>query len=222
VDVEYVGHPLLDVVSEEIRSGAGKDFPELQGGSGKPVIALLPGSRKQEIRRMLPVMAGMASRFQGYSFVIAGAPGIEPGFYRAFPCARTLSVISGQTHRLLMHAHAALVTSGTATLETAMFGVPQVVCYKGGSLSYFIARQLVDVKYISLVNLITGREVVRELIQGGLTAKKLRRELSDILSGPGRDRVLAGYRDMMGMIGEPGAAARTASGILKAISAQGK
>jgi lipid-A-disaccharide synthase len=194
-EVEYVGHPLVEVI-EEKQSGVGS--PE----SGKtkqtnspltihhspnapdaPVIALLPGSRKQEIEKKLPVMLEVAKEFPEYQFVVAMAPGQEDAFYEPFLAPyRNVATVRNQTYDLLLRAKAALVTSGTATLETALFGVPEVVCYKGSEISYQIAKRLITIKYISLVNLIMDKEVVRELIQKEMNSANLVKELKLLLS----------------------------------------
>lgn len=182
-DVEYVGHPLV----EEIEKFKGENFP--LNGSEEPSakIAVLPGSRKQEIRKKLPVMLAISRHFPEYQFVVAKAPGIEEAFYtKLLNTYSHVSSVSGKTYELLMQAKAALVTSGTATLETALFGVPEVVCYKGSFLSYQIGRRLVKVKYISLVNLILNKPVVKELIQHKLTAANLQHELNEILTNQDR------------------------------------
>ena len=178
-ETEYVGHPLVEVIAQEKLK-----IPE-QRFSAKPIIALLPGSRQQEILKKLPIMLEVSAFFPAYQFIVAKAPGMEDGFYEALlqPYANVSSV-RGQTYQLLLQSKAALVTSGTATLETALFGVPEVVCYKGSNVSYQIAKRLIKVKYISLVNLIMDRLVVKELIQDELTAVNLQKELYEILTNP--------------------------------------
>lgn len=175
-EVEYVGHPLVEVVDQRIAAGTGQPL------AGKPVIALLPGSRKQEIIKKLPVMLEVSRLFPDYQFVVAKAPGMDESFYdnmlQAYP---NVTYTQNATYELLLQSAAALVTSGTATLETALFGVPEVVCYKGSPVSYAIAKRVIKVKFISLVNLIMDRLVVKELIQHDLTAAHLNRELNDIL-----------------------------------------
>jgi len=211
--VDFTGHPLLDVV---IRPSAYQDsdaFRATHQLSGKPIISLLPGSRKQEIRRMLPVMAVLAGRFPGYEFVIVGAPSIEPSFYRQVAGPDSPVILFGQTHELLRRAHAALVTSGTATLETALYGIPQVVCYRGGSVSYAIARRIVDVKFISLVNLVMDRQVVKELIQGDFNAENLEKELNAILEVGNRSRIISEYDLLREKLGGEGASRRAAIAI---------
>jgi lipid-A-disaccharide synthase len=186
-EVEYVGHPLVEVI-ESYQSKAKENKSNLPNYP-LPVIALLPGSRKQEILKKLPVMLEMSRLFAGYHFVVAKAPGLDNAFYnellKGYP---NVSSIENKTYDLLLQAKAACVTSGTATLETALFGVPEVICYKGSAISYQIAKRLIKVKYISLVNLIMGKPVVKELIQDDLNATQLRLELNDLLSNPQRQQ----------------------------------
>lgn len=174
--VDYVGHPLISVVKKYQAS------PPAAPLADRKIIALLPGSRKQEINIKLPIMLEMTKYFPDYEFIIAQAPGLPDDFINRFTQAYPhVSSVQNQTYELLRQSTAALVTSGTATLETALFGVPQVVCYKGGAISYFFAKYLVKVKYISLVNLIMDKEVVKELIQNDLNEENLRQELQKIL-----------------------------------------
>ena len=176
-EVEYVGHPLVQVV-ESYESG-----DRSQPLSDKPIVALLPGSRKQEIAKKLPVMLNVCKHFPDHQFIIAQAPAIEDSFYKQFTRQYpNVSWVKNKTYDLLMQAKAALVTSGTATLETALFGVPQVVCYKGSYFTYHIAKWLVKVKYIAMVNLIMDKPVVKELIQNELTAENLKQELNEQLT----------------------------------------
>lgn len=211
-EVDFVGHPLMDVVDEKPEE---ESFREDNGLSNRPIIALLPGSRKQEIERMLEVMLEVAPAFPEYQFVIAGAPSQPEGFYRrildkAPPHAGQARLVDNQTYALLRHAEAALVTSGTATLETALFGVPQVVCYRGGRLSYLIARRLVNVEFIALANLIAGKEVVKELIQDECTADNLKTELQKLLQPEHRQRIQEGYALIRERMGQPGASRKAA------------
>lgn len=184
-EVEYVGHPLVQVVED-----ANKEFVLNPPAAGSPlneknIVAILPGSRKQEIAKKLPVMLEVSTRFPEYRFIVAKSASIEDEFYESFLANyKTVRSIRNKTYSLLIQSKAALVTSGTATLETALFGVPQVVCYKGSSVSYQIAKMVIKVKFISLVNLILNREVVKELIQGDFTAENAGRELSRILKDP--------------------------------------
>lgn len=211
VEVDFVGHPLLDVTDKPADDT--DFFMQLNLSVKKPLVALLPGSRRQEIDRILPLMAGVAEYFPDHQFVVAGAPSIEPGFYRKIlSSAKNVKLVHNQTYPLLRHATAALVTSGTATLETALFKVPQVVCYQGNALSFWLAKRLVGkrVKYISLVNLIADREVVRELLQDDLTGDNLRNNLRKILEGPERALILQQYDEIRRELGTAGASKRTA------------
>ena len=184
--VEYIGHPLVQVVEEAMNHQQSNPV-ELSPLNQHNVIALLPGSREQEVAKKLPVMLEASKSFGDYHFIIAKAPSLPDEFYEKFlagyPQVRS---IRNRTYQLLMQAKAALVTSGTATLETALFGVPQVVCYKGSVVSYQIAKRLVKIKYISLVNLIMDKQVVTELIQDKLTTQNTVRELKEILDNPDR------------------------------------
>jgi lipid-A-disaccharide synthase len=177
-DVEYVGHPLVEVIESEKQSGS--------EGMGKPVVALLPGSRKQEILKKLPIMLQVTPSFESVHFIVAKAPAIELSFYNELLQPYPDVSVTDRTYELLKTAEAALVTSGTATLETALFAVPEVVCYKGSAISYQIAKRVIRVKYISLVNLIMDKLVVKELIQDELTPSNLTKELNDILFNPDR------------------------------------
>jgi len=174
--VEYVGHPLVQVINEFLEVHSKKQT------GGKPIIALLPGSRQQEVAKKLPIMLAASKKFSDYQFVVAKTSSLSDEFYfeflKDFP---DVIAVKDQTYNLLSQAVAALVTSGTATLETALFGVPEVVCYKGSSVSYEIAKRLVKIKYISLVNLIMDKPVVKELIQNDLTVNNIVRELNSIL-----------------------------------------
>jgi lipid-A-disaccharide synthase len=185
-DVEYVGHPLVDVIEQKM-SEAEPLTTQVSPLQAERIVAILPGSRKQEVLKKLPVMLEASRHFPDYRFIVAKASSLPDEFYQpflnAFPHTRT---IRNNTYTLLMQAKAALVTSGTATLETALFGVPQVVCYKGSALSYQIAKRLIKVKYISLVNLIMNKPVVKELIQDEMNAGNLRIELDRILHDEGR------------------------------------
>ncbi|MCB0704609.1 MAG: lipid-A-disaccharide synthase [Saprospiraceae bacterium] len=206
MDVDFVGHPLLDITANFQKDAR---FREKHKLDKRPIIALLPGSRKQEISRLLPLMAEVAGAFPEYQFVIAGAPSTEESFYRSLlGNDQSIQLIHGDTYQLLAQASAALVTSGTATLETALFNVPQVVCYKGSPLSYLIARQLVRVKYISLVNLIADKKVVEELIQENCTVNRMREELLYILNQGKAADIRSGYAELRQLLGKPGASSR--------------
>jgi lipid-A-disaccharide synthase len=174
--VTYVGHPLIEVVNDENNKPLPAAIP------GKPIIAILPGSRSQEIRAKLPVMLQMVQHFPSYSFVIAQAPSQPDSLYHEFIGNTPVTLLKGGTYNLLRQAKAALVTSGTATLETALFGVPEVVCYKGNAVSFWLATKLVSIKYISLVNLIMDKPVIKELIQGELIESNLKDELGRLLN----------------------------------------
>lgn len=207
----YVGNPLKDYI---LNFKGNPDFRQLNGLDERPVIALLPGSRNQEIERMLPIMLTVCSYFQEYQFVIAGAPNYSEQYYKEYLLDDEVKVIYGNTYELLKISQAALVTSGTATLETALFGVPQVVCYKTGSLNYFLAKRLIKVKYISLVNLIMNKEIVKELIQDDLNYLQLRAELDKILHGSkNRKLLLEEYHKLQETLGPVGASKRTAQAI---------
>jgi lipid-A-disaccharide synthase len=208
-DVSFVGHPLLDAVTD-YHEGQ----PSAGGHAEKPLISLLPGSRKQEISRMLPVMAEVAATYRDHSVVVAAAPSIDDEFYQGLTDGKVRLERSG-VYSVLSNSHAALVTSGTATLETALFKVPQVVCYKGSTLSYFIARHIVSVPFISLVNLIMGREVVKELVQNDFKPKKLKAELDNILKDKVRRRIIDDYGELAHKLGGPGASDATAKEILE-------
>ena len=221
--ITYVGNPCVDAVAA-FREKGEESFSGLtaaNGLGGKPIIALLAGSRKQEIKDNLPRMVKAAESFPQYQYVVAGAPGIDPSFYRRYIGADT-EIVFGQTYRLLRQVEAALVTSGTATLETALFRVPQVVCYytAAGKLVSFLRRHILKVKYISLVNLIAGREVVKELVADGMTVDNLKAELARILpGGAGREAVLSGYDRLIRILGSPGASERAAHEIVRSLSA---
>jgi lipid-A-disaccharide synthase len=215
--VDYVGHPLMEVLEAEQPAAAAERL------SDKPVVALLPGSRKQEILHKLPVMLQMAAFFPGYQFIVARAPGMDAGFYASMMAGfDNVSAVSGQTYSLLKQSEAALVTSGTATLETALLGIPEVVCYKGSAISYQIGKRLIRVKYISLVNLIMDEPLVTELIQQDLTPEKLKKELADLLFNPLKKQALqAGYAALREKLVTGGTASRNAAEIITAMAAAG-
>lgn len=208
--VDFVGHPLLDAIKPE--ENTNNDLRVELALDERPLIAMLPGSRRQEIRKMLPVMIQMTEHFPAYQFVIAAAPSIPHSYYKQYYDDQDVRIVSGKMHLILKLASAAMVTSGTATLETALFRVPQVVCYKGGWLSYHIARRLVtDINYISLVNLIMDREVVKELIQGAFNAENLKEELSRLISDENyRLKMHSALDELHEKLGGPGASAKAA------------
>jgi lipid-A-disaccharide synthase len=200
-EVEYVGHPLVEEIEKfKIESLKLKVGEESSTFNLQPLtkIALLPGSRKQEILKKLPVMLEVSKAFSAYQFIVAKAPGVDDNFYSSLLAPyNNVSAVSGKTYDLLLEAKAALVTSGTATLETALFSVPEVVCYKGSFLSYEIGRRLVKVKFISLVNLIMNKLVVKELIQHDMNARNLEHELHELLTN--EQRILQMKKDYAGL-----------------------
>ena len=194
--IHYVGNPTADEVRAFLRSSP--------VANKEPIIALLAGSRKQEIKDNLPAMLQAVKPYENnYQIVVAGAPGIEPSYYQQFMQGSQADIVFGQTYALLAKSHAALVTSGTATLETCLFGVPQVVCYKipTPAVLGFLRRHFLKVKYVSLVNLVAGREVVKELLED-FSVANIRSELQKILSGPDRDRMLQGYQEVKQALGD--------------------
>ncbi|MDH3381648.1 MAG: lipid-A-disaccharide synthase [Flavobacteriaceae bacterium] len=207
--VHFVGHPLLDAISDKLTPSE-EEFRKKYQLSEKPIIALLPGSRKQEINKMLSVMLEMIADFPAYQFVIAGAPSQEFEFYQPFLKNYKVKFISNKTYDLLANSYAAIVTSGTATLETALFKVPQIVCYKANSISYMIAKRLVNLKYISLVNLIMDKEVVTELIQDDFNTNRLKMELQKILDENYRKEIFMNYFELEKVLGGKGASDRIA------------
>jgi lipid-A-disaccharide synthase len=213
IAVDFVGHPLLDAVA-----GIEKDesFLLQENPSKKPIIALLPGSRKQEIKVMLPIMLRLQKSYPDYLFVVAGAPSIADDFYLKFIRNEQVLLVKNKTYSLLQVAEVALVSSGTATLETALFDVPQVVCYKGSNISYWIAKRLIKVKYISLVNLIMDNVVVKELIQNELTDKNLNQELKSlVIGGLKRREMKDAYKALRVKLGGQGASEKTAQLMLE-------
>ncbi|MFD3002277.1 lipid-A-disaccharide synthase [Pontibacter toksunensis] len=177
--VDYVGNPVNDSVTDHVRTPDFRIRNKLY--NNKPIIAILPGSRKQEIEGMLDVMLSVLPSFRDYQFVVAGVSNLSKAYYEQYNKDPNIKIVYDQTYDLLAHARAALVTSGTATLETALFGVPQVVCYRTSAISYSIAKMVIKVPYISLVNLIADKPVVTELIQDDFTPKKIIAELKNVL-----------------------------------------
>ncbi len=212
-DVEYVGHPLVEVIDNEKTN-----IPEIHPAADSPlnqknIIAVLPGSRKQEVEKKLPIMLEASKHFPDYHFIVARASSLDDSFYDGlmadYPRVRS---VRNKTYSLLKHSKAALVTSGTATLETALFDVPQVVCYKGSVISYEIARRLVKIKYISLVNLILDKPVVKELIQNDLTIENVRNELSRLLvDAAALQAIKQDYRALWNLLSEGGNASAQAA-----------
>jgi len=218
-EVNFVGHPLIDAIADRTQIGE-TVFRKKYNLSDKPIIALLPGSRKQEITKMLGVMLSVVNDFKEYQFVIAGAPSQDYDFYKSFIKKNNVAFIANKTYDLLSVSYAALVTSGTATLETALFKVPQVVCYKANALSYQIAKRIITLKYISLVNLIMDREVVTELIQNDLNSKKLKQELRKILEDEERARFFIDYYELEKKLGGKGASAKAAKAIFESVKSK--
>lgn len=218
--IHYVGNPTLDEV-EAFRSAYTENrdsFLRRNSLPDKPIIALLAGSRKQEIKDNLPDMIRAASSFPACQLVLAGAPGIDADYYKQYVGQAEVRIVFGQTYPLLTHAEAALVTSGTATLETALFRVPQAVCYHTpmGKIAAFLKRHLLKVRYISLVNLIADREVVRELVADTMTVAQMKAELHRLLADRDyRLRMLDGYDEIRARLGKTGAPAEAARLILK-------
>jgi lipid-A-disaccharide synthase len=205
-----VGHPLLDAVKITPKIDVLRFKKEHQLDLEKPIIALLPGSRKQEVSKMLTLMLSVVADFPDCQFVIAGAPSLNLDFYNPFLKNSRVNLISNKTYDILQVARAALVASGTATLEAALFKVPQVVCYKGNWISYQIAKRIITLKYISLVNLIMDKEVVKELIQEELNTKNLKTELNHILNPEKRGIILKNYGILEEKLGGEGASKKTA------------
>lgn len=227
-DVEYVGHPLVEVINSFLNNVSLSSFLVSEPQSLKQretnkekretrnVIAILPGSRKQEITKKLPIMLEVAKAFPNYQFVVAKAPGQDDSFYEPFlQPYPNVSTVSNQTYQLLSNAAAAIVTSGTATLETALFGVPEVVCYKTSNISYAIGKRLIKIKFISLVNLIMDKLIVKELIQDELTTKNLVAELKDLLNNKTRKKQLQDdYALLWNKLAAGGNASATAAEII--------
>ncbi|MDT0674999.1 lipid-A-disaccharide synthase [Autumnicola musiva] len=217
--VHFVGHPLIDAISQKKQIPT-EAFKEEFNLDNRPIIALLPGSRKQEISKMLEVMLSIVQNYKNYQFVIAGAPSQDREFYRQFIKKSNVNLVMNRTYDLLSLATAALVTSGTATLETALFKVPEVVCYKGSFISYHIAKRIINLNYISLVNLIMDKEVVKELIQNDFNKKNLILELDKILDEKHRENIFKDYYLLEQKLGGTGASQKTAELIYNSIHEQ--
>jgi lipid-A-disaccharide synthase len=215
-EVAFVGHPLIDAIADRTQVSE-NDFRKEHALSTKKIIALLPGSRKQEITEMLSVMLSLIDDFSEYQFVIAGAPSQDFSFYKQIIGEREVAFINNKTYDLLSVSYAALVASGTATLETALFKVPQVVCYKGGYISYQIAKRIITLKFISLVNLILDKEVVKELIQEDFNKQNLKVALTNILELSNRENIFLNYFDLEKQLGGKGASKNVASQIVAAL-----
>jgi len=213
MEVDYVGNPLLDAIAS---SEPNENFRSQNDLNEKKIVALLPGSRRQEVSSILKDMLEVAEQFPDYEFVIAGAPTFTQAYYDALMPGQKLKVVFGQTYDLLRNSEAAIVTSGTATLETALFHVPQIVVYKGNKISIAIARLVIKIRFISLVNLIMDKLVVKELIQEDCNPIQIMKELNALLRDkPYRSSMLKDYEELSDKMGEPGASKRTAELILK-------
>ena len=220
--VDYVGNPSVDSVAQNKEKQANRPdtFMADERLPDKPILALLAGSRRQEIKDNLPTMLEVAAAYSDYQPVIAGAPGLEPKYYKQYIGNHPAKIVFGKTYDLLQHSRAALVTSGTATLETSLFRVPQVVCYYvvAGPLASFIFRNFFHTKYISLVNLIAGREVVQELFGARFSYQQIHDEVGKILHDTAyRQQMLDGYDEIIQMLGKPGASQRTAELIYQSL-----
>ena len=218
VDVTFVGNPLLDELAK-VGTGNRSIFLRRNSlGERREIIALLPGSRRQEVKRTLPVMVKVASHFPDYQFVIAGVSSLDKSLYKDIMGNSDVFFVENQTYELLQNSSAALVTSGTATLETALFSVPEVVCYKATGLSYFLAKWMIKVNFISLVNLIMDKEVVKELIQGDLNEDNLVKEVDQLLHNGKRQRqLLEDYEELKDKLGNAGASEKAAVVIIEAL-----
>ena len=218
VDVTYVGNPLLDELAKFGTANRSIFLRRNSLGEKREIIALLPGSRHQEVKRVLPVMLKAASHFPDYQFVVAGVSSLDKSLYKKILGNSDIFLIENQTYELLQNSSAAVVTSGTATLETALFTVPEVVCYKATGISYCLARWMIKVKFISLVNLVMGREVVKELIQGEMTEANIVKELDQLLHNGKRQRqLLEDYEELKGRLGNAGASEKAAEVIIDAL-----
>ena len=218
VDVTYVGNPLLDELAKFGTANRSIFLRRNSLGEKREIIALLPGSRHQEVKRVLPVMLKAASHFPDYQFVVAGVSSLDKSLYKKILGNSDVFLIENQTYELLQNSSAAVVTSGTATLETALFTVPEVVCYKATGISYCLARWMIKVKFISLVNLVMGREVVKELIQGEMTEANIVKELDQLLHNGKRQRqLLEDYEELKGRLGNAGASEKAAEVIIDAL-----
>lgn len=223
--IHYVGNPTVDAV-ETFRANHPEDFTSFTAENGlaeKPIIALLAGSRKQEIKDNLPDMLKAASKFSGYQLVLAGAPGISSDYYQKYIQGVKVKIVFDQTYRLLQHSSAALVTSGTATLETALFRVPQVVCYHTplGKVISFLKKKILKVKFISLVNLVAGKEIVRELVADTMTVDNMQSELKAVLlDNVKRQQMLDEYDRMIKILGPSGASKKTATKMVELLKSR--
>ena len=223
MEVTFVGHPLIDAIEEfkNNKASSSNDFKNNYQLDERPIISILPGSRRQELSLNLPVMLNALSKYNDYQVVIACAPSIKIEYYQSMIIDHpNVKLIKNDTYNLLNQSFAAIVTSGTATLETALFNVPQVVCYKSSWISYQIAKKLLKVKFISLVNLILNKESVKELIQNDLNENKLNVEVQKILETSNRDKIMKDYFELKNICGGVGASKITANEMLKTIQTE--
>ena len=212
IGVTYVGNPLLDELAKFGTANRSMFLRRNSLGEKREIIALLPGSRKQEVKRMLPMMLSVVADFPQYQFVVGGLSSLGKDFYKRIMGNADVFLIEDQTYELLQNSSAAVVTSGTATLETALFTVPEVVCYKATQLSYLLAKWMIKVKYISLVNLVLDRPAVKELIQGDLTKENIKKELELLLLDSKRQRrLLEDYDELRERLGNAGASEKAAA-----------
>lgn len=214
--VHYVGHPLLDEI-EDFKLNRSNDFKKVHQLDDRPIIALLPGSRKQEISRLLNEMLQIVNAYPQYQFIIAGAPSLDYEFYKQFIHQENVKFISNDTYNLLNNAYAAIVTSGTATLETALFKIPQVVVYKANNISYQIAKRVIKLKYISLVNLIMDELIVTELIQSDCNKVQIQKEFDKVINNLHRSKILGKYDELSEKLGGGGASKRVINIIKKTL-----
>jgi lipid-A-disaccharide synthase len=217
VEVDFVGHPLLDSIqNQKVKNKS--TFLKDNNLDDKPIIAILPGSRKQEVAKMLKGMLQLVDIYKDYQFIIAGVNTLDSSFYSGLTRLKDVNILYGQTHDIVRNAEAALVTSGTATLETALIGTPEVVCYQGSRISFEIAKRIVDIKYISLVNLIMDKEVVTELIQTDFNTKNLKYWLDRLLFDKDyREQMLTDFDELRQVLGNAGASKRAAEMVTKNI-----
>ena len=212
-DVNFVGHPLLDAIEENRKIPFDEQkFKQEHSLSDKPIISLLAGSRKQEVKAKLPIMLSVVNDYPDYQFVLAGAPSLSKEYYKTFIDKYDVKLVQNKTYDLLKISEAALVTSGTATLETALFEVPEVVCYKTNEISYQLAKRLINIKFISLVNLIMDKEIIKELIQHDLNEKQLKKELNKLLNDTEyKIELKNNYKQLKKQLGGQGASERLAN-----------
>ncbi|MDR0955106.1 MAG: lipid-A-disaccharide synthase [Rikenellaceae bacterium] len=222
IEAIYCGNPLMDSIAARTQNiPTAEAFRAENGLDSRPIIALLAGSRRNEIDYNFPFMVELAGQFPEYQFVVAGVSWLDRGIYEKYSAGSDVRFVQDQTYPLLAHSLAAVVTSGTATLETALLNVPEVVCYRSGRFSFAIARRFVKIEYVSLVNLVLGREVVRELLQDDMTLPLATAELRAILPGGAkRERMLADYAELRRVIGDSGASERVGAEMVKILHAK--